>query len=244
MTCTPPPDRPEPTPAVAPRPRHARLWRWLPIRRLGERHRPRLLRHLLSLSTRDRYLRFGYPASDERITVYVEHLDFGRDELFGIFDRRLELVAISHLAYAEAGGSPDSGPEGTPASGSMTEFAVSVRSTARGRGYGARLFAHAVRHARNRSIDRLMIHALSENTAMLRIARQAGAEVRRDGGEAEAWLQLPPHSLASRLEEVLADRASALNYRLKVQARQVGWWLALVQEVRRQFARRRTVASH
>ena len=103
--------------------------------------------------------------------------------------------------------------EGDP-NGAMVEFAVSVRGTARGRGYGARLFAHAVRHARNRSIDRLMIHALSENTAMLRIARHAGAEVRRDGGEAEAWLQLPPHSLASRLEEVLADRASALNYRL------------------------------
>lgn len=235
---------PDPARPAVPARRRSRLWRWLPIRRLGERHRPRLLRHLLSLSTRDRYLRFGYPASDERITVYVEHLDFGRDELFGIFDRRLELVAISHLAYAEAGESLGSDPGTADTSGSMTEFAVSVRGTARGRGYGARLFAHAVRHARNRSIDRLMIHALSENTAMLRIARQAGAEVRRDGGEAEAWLQLPPHSLASRLEEVLADRASALNYRLKVQARQVGWWLALVQEVRRQFARRREVASH
>lgn len=222
------------------RPPHARLWRWLPIRRLAERHRPRLLRHLLGLSAHDRYLRYGYPASDERIAAYVEHLDFARDELFGIFDRRLQLVATSHLALAEL----DTEPVDAPGQGSMIEFAVSVRESARGRGYGARLFAHAVRHARNRSIDRLMIHALSENTAMLRIARKAGAEVRRDGGEAEAWLQLPPHSLASRLEEVLADRASALNYRLKVQARQIGWLLALVQEVRRHFARRRTVASH
>jgi GNAT superfamily N-acetyltransferase len=230
------PDSPQPK-ARAPR---RGLWHWLPIRRLGERHRPRLLRHLLGLSAHDRYLRFGYPASDERIVAYVAHLDFVRDELFGIFDRRLQLVATSHLAGADLSTEPGDAPGG----GTMVEFAVSVREAARGRGYGARLFAHAVRHARNRSIDRLMIHALSENTAMLHIARRAGAEVRREGGEAEAWLQLPPHSLASRLEEVLADRASALNYRLKVQARQIGWALALVQEVRRHFARRRTVASH
>ncbi len=219
---------------VSPRPR-SRVWRWLPIRRLSQRHRVRVLRHLLSLSERDRYLRFGYPASDERIEKYVETLDFQRSELFGIFDRRLELVAISQLAYAE--------PVEGDTSGAMVEFAVSVRSHARGRGYGDRLFNHALRRARNRSIDRLMIHALSENTAMLRIARKAGAEVRREGSESEAWLQLPPHSLASRMEELLADRISALNYRVKVHARQVGWMLALVHEIRHQISRRCHAAS-
>jgi RimJ/RimL family protein N-acetyltransferase len=190
----------------------------------------RVLHHLLSLSERDRYLRFGYPASDERIEKYVETLDFQHSELFGIFDRRVELVAISQLAYAE----PAAGDEG----GAMVEFAVSVRTQARGRGYGDRLFTHALRHARNRSVERLMIHALSENTAMLRIARKAGAEVRREGSESEAWLQLPPHSLASRIEELVADRVSALNYRIKVHARQVGWVLALVHEVKHQISRR------
>ena len=219
--------------AVSARPR-LRVWRWLPIRRLSQRHRMRVLRHLLSLSERDRYLRFGYPASDERIEKYVETLDFQRSELFGIFDRRLELVAISQLAYAEQGGD-DGGP--------MVEFAVSVRPHARGRGYGDRLFTHALRHARNRSVNRLMIHALSENTAMLRIARKAGAEVRREGSESEAWLQLPPHSLASRMEELVADRVSALNYRIKVHASQVGWVLALVHEVKHQISRRRHAAT-
>ena len=65
----------------------------MPIRRLTERHRPGILKHLLGLTDRDRYLRFGYPASDERIRHYVAELDFQRDELFGIFNRRLELVA-------------------------------------------------------------------------------------------------------------------------------------------------------
>ena len=45
-------------------------------------------------------------------------------------------------------------------------------------------------HARNRGVQTLFIHALSENTAMLRIARNAGATVERDGPESEAWLRL------------------------------------------------------
>ena len=49
-------------------------------------------------------------------------------------------------------------------------------------------------HARNRGVVSIFIHALSENTAMLKIARDAGATVHRDGPETEAWLALPPDS--------------------------------------------------
>lgn len=194
------------------RPHRASLWRWVPIRSLHERHREQILQHLLQLDERDRYLRFGYPASDTRIRAYVEGLDFSHDEVFGIYNRRLQLVAIAHLAYSDLAGSQHGIRR-------MAEFAVSVDGRARGRGYGARLFDYAVRHARNRGIDRLFIHALSENTAMLRIARQGGAELRREGGEAEGWLQLPPDNLMSQLEELFANHAADLNYLAKVQAR-------------------------
>ena len=194
------------------RPRRAPLWRWVPIRSLRERHREQILQHLLQLDERDRYLRFGYPASDARIRAYAEGLDFSHDEVFGIFNRRLQLVAIAHLAYSDLAGSQQGIRR-------MAEFAVSVDGRARGRGYGARLFDYAVRHARNRGIDRLFIHALSENTAMLRIARQGGAVLHRDGGEAEGWLQLPPDNLMSQLEELFANHAADLNYLAKVQIR-------------------------
>lgn len=222
-----------------------RLWRFVPIRRLTERHRPGILKHLLGLDERDRYLRFGYPASDERICAFVQALDFQRDELFGIFNRRLQLVATSQLARLEVDMIGWDLPDGAdaPEPEPMIEFAVSVSRHARGRGYGERLFAHAARHARNQGVLRLMIHALSENAAMLWIARKAGARVQREGGESEAWLELPPLSMASQVEELIADRASALNYRLKQQARQIGWALTLVGEVRRLYARRRIIAS-
>ncbi len=89
----------------------------------------------------------------------------------------------------------------------------------RRRGFGRRLFDHAMLHARNRGVETIFIHALSENTAMLRLARDAGATVERDGSESEAWLKLPPDSFASHLDEVLVERAAELDYRIKEQAR-------------------------
>lgn len=183
-------------------------FRWIPIRSLAQRHRPKVLAHLLSLSSQDRYLRFGYAASDTQIGRYVDLLDFDRDEVFGIFNRRLELLAQAHLAYL---------PESAQ-SRHMAEFGVSVLPKARGRGYGARLFDHAVLHARNRQVDTLVIHALSENNAMLKIARNAGAIVEREGGEAEARLRLPPETLGSVIEALVESQAAEIDYQLKSNA--------------------------
>jgi GNAT superfamily N-acetyltransferase len=206
---------------------------WVPIRSLAERHRDRIGLHLLSLEESDRYLRFGYPATDEQIQRYVASLDFERDEVFGIFNRRLELIAMAHLAYLPVSGDAVA----------TAEFGVSVIKRARGRGYGARLFEHAVLHARNRGCERLFIHALSENTAMLKIARNAGAVVERDGSESEAWLKLPPDSLSSQLGEMVGQRVAEIDYRLKVQAHLLNDWLNIVSEVKAHMGETRRTAS-
>ena len=166
------------------------------------------------LDESDRYLRFGYPATDAQISKYVDMLDFERDEVFGIFNRRLELIAMAHLAH------PADGQRQRPAP-TMAEFGVSVLPKARGRGFGTRLFEHAVLHARNRGVETLFIHALSENTAMLKIARNAGATVERDGSESEAWLDCRADTFASHVGEMVEQQAAELDYQLKVHAHQV-----------------------
>lgn len=204
--------------------RVAALFQWVPIRSLAPRHRERIAAHLLALEPHDRYLRFGYPASDEQIQKYVDTLDFERDEVFGIFNRRLQLIAMAHLAYtpfAQLAGQPP-----------MVEFGVSVSKSARGKGYGARLFDHAIMHARNRDTDSLFIHALSENTAMLKIARKAGARVERDGSESQAWLKLPPDTLASQVSEVIEEHAAEMNYQLKLHAHRFDALLDAVAEIK------------
>lgn len=194
----------------------------VPIRSIGPSHGERIARHLLTLSPHDRYLRFGYAANDEQVRRYVSSLDFDRDEIFGIYNRRLELIAMAHLAFST-----------DPSLQSCAEFGVSVLAQARGRRYGARLFDRAVMHARNEGVDMMFIHALSENTTMLNIARKAGATIERDGSESEAYLKLPPADLDSRMTEMLEEQLAQTDYRLKVQAKQFWDLLAMVQEVRR-----------
>lgn len=185
--------------------------RWCPVRALAPRHRPRIVAHLLGLDANDRHLRFGYAATDGHIARYVDQLEFERDEVFGVFNRRLELVAMTHLAYLERGESALR----------SAEFGVSVLPRLRGRGLGARLFEVAALHARNRGVDTLIVHALAENAAMLRIARSAGALLERDGSDATARLRLPPENLASHFEELVATQAAEMDYTLKRQVRQI-----------------------
>lgn len=195
----------------------------VPIRSLGAGHRRRILSHLLALEEQDRYLRFGYSASDEQIRRYVDQLDFERDDIFGIFNRRLELIAMAHLAFIphEPGTTPGA------------EFGVSVLKKARGRGYGTRLFERAVMHARNEGVELMFIHALSENTAMIKIARNGGATLERAGSETEAYLRLPPATLDSRVTEMVEEQVAQADYRLKQQAKNFLSFLANLQEIRR-----------
>jgi len=194
----------------------------VPIRSLGANHRDRIAQHLRALGDHDRYLRFGYMANDEQIQRYVDKLNFERDEVFGIYNRKLELIAMAHLAY-----STDEQCD------ACAEFGVSVLESARGRGYGARLFDRAAMHARNDGVSLMFIHALTENTAMLKIARNAGASVERDGSESEAYLRLPPATLDTRLTELVEEHIAQTDYRIKSQAKHFWGFLAGLQALRR-----------
>jgi len=180
------------------------LTTWTPVRTLGDHHRERVAQHLLELDDADRTLRFGHLASDERIRQYAGQIDFERDEVFGIFDRRLRLVGMAHLAFA--------------AGRDTAEFGVSVHPRQRGRGLGMRLFEHAVMHARNRGVRKMLIHLARDNEPMLRIVQRAGALVKFQGHDVLAELPLPEDTIGSQLHELLDHQASLVDYRLKLNA--------------------------
>lgn len=193
----------------------------VPIRELSERHRGRIRAHLLKLEEGDRYLRFGYAANDEQVVRYADNLNFERDDIFGIFNRRLELIAMAHLAYTDLAHHSN-----------CAEFGVSVLKSARGLGLGTRLFARAVLHSRNKGVEMMFIHALSENTPMLKIARSAGARVQRDGSESEAYLKLPAAGLDTQVSELWDNQVAEVDYQFKKQAKQFWSILADVQAIR------------
>ena len=202
------------------------LWRrwmkWVPVRILSLKHRPRIIAHLKSLAPQDRYLRFGYTATDEQIENYVNKMNFARDDIYGVFNRRLEIVAMAHLAFSV-----------DPEWATCAEFGVSVDFQMRGKGLGARLFDRAVVHARNQGVGLLFIHALSENTAMLKIARKSGAKVVRDGSESDAYLSLPVADMDSQVNEFIEESMAEVDFQIKARAKQFSQVLRTLQEVRK-----------
>jgi RimJ/RimL family protein N-acetyltransferase len=201
----------------------------VPITPLEVEHLDVIKAHMLALDAHDRYLRFGYAATDAQIERYLEALDFERDEIYGIFNRHLEIVAMAHLAICRHEGRQP-----------FAEFGVSVSAHARGRGYGGRLFERAMLQARNDKVYQMYIHALSENAPMIRIARKYGADIERDGSETEAYLSLPKRDMDSRVSELLADQYAKTNYAIKEDAKRFWDFLEKVQEIRKgvQSARR------
>ena len=182
---------------------------WVPVLNLGDGHREGIVAHLMRLEPHDRYLRFGYAATDEHIQRYAASIRFDRDDVFGVLNRRLDVVAFAHLAH-----DADMAP-------TEAEFGVSVSAHLRGMGLGKRLFQHAILLARNRGVDRLRIHAMTENKPMLHIAELAGAKVERFGADAEAALRLPSPDTASRLEAWLESNAAQLDYAVKQHAQRL-----------------------
>lgn len=190
------------------------------VKELGKRDRRRMLKHFLALDTNDRLLRFGTVLPDEQIHAYVNKIDFSRDIVFGVFSNVFQLVGVGHLAFgpAEPGRSANTSKE------RVAEFGVSVSSSARGQGVGTRLFQRASIHCRNSDIDTLYMQCLSTNRTMMHIAKKAGMEIKREYGEADAYLHLPPPSPGSVMREALDEQLAVIDYTVKANARAAVKW--------------------
>ena len=168
---------------------------------LSPAHRDALTAHFLALGAEDRRLRFGTPTSDAAIRAYVARIDFDRDAAFGVFADNLSLLGVAHVAVFEG----------------VAELGVSVLEGHRRLGIGSALFDRASGFARNRFIRTLFMHCLSENTAIMRIARRSQMKIVASGGEADAHLELPPLDAATIAAEFLQERVALFDYNLKAQ---------------------------
>ncbi len=168
---------------------------------LSPADRDALAAHLLSLSADDRRLRFGTVASDATIRDYVARIDFDRDAVFGYFTDDLGLGGAAHVAILDG----------------VAELGVSVLEGYRRRGIGSALFERAAGFARNHYIRVLFMHCLTQNAAMMHIARKSGMKIVTGGGEADAHLELAPLDVATVTAEFLQDQAALFDYNLKSQ---------------------------
>jgi RimJ/RimL family protein N-acetyltransferase len=190
------------------------------VKELGERDRRRMLRHFLALDASDRLLRFGTVLKDPQVEAYVAKIDFSKDIVFGVLNRMFQLVGVGHLAFLEKHGER----EKATTKERVAEFGVSVSQSARGHGVGSRLFERAAINCRNSDIDTLYMQCLSSNKTMMHIAKKAGMQIKREYGEADAYLHLPPPSPSSVLQEAFEEQFAAIDYAVKANARAALKW--------------------
>ena len=161
-----------------------RLLDWVALfERLTAFERAGLASHFTALGIEDRRLRFGLPVDDAFIARYVGGLDFDRDVVFGVCTGPGEWLGVGHLALQ----------------GADAELGLSVLPDARGRGLGAAIFRYAVAHAARAGASKLYMHFLTSNRAIASIARSAGMTMRSEGGEANAYLQVPAYPDLARM---------------------------------------------
>ena len=190
------------------------------VKELAERDRRRVLKHFLALDGNDRLLRFGSIIPDDQIKAYVAKIDFSRVIVLGVHNGIFQLVGVGHLGFSTSEG------RGSTTKERVAEFGVSVSRSARGQGVGTRLFQRAAIHCRNSDIDTLYMQCLSSNQTMMHIARKAGMRIKREYGEADAYLQLPPPSPGSVMAEALEEQFAVIDYTVKANARAAAKWFS------------------
>jgi N-acetylglutamate synthase-like GNAT family acetyltransferase len=114
-------------------------------------------------------LRFGQAADfhDERTLRRFMDIDGARGEMIWILEHGGTVCAVAHLVRL----SPD-----------QAEVALIVRSDRARRGIGERLLRVALARAAHHDLKTVSALVLYENTAMLRLARKLGFEVRKSSG--------------------------------------------------------------
>ena len=157
--------------------------------------------HLLALSRQDRRLRFGGAASDAAIHDYVAGIDFDRDAVFGFLADDMSLGGAVHVAVVDG----------------VAELGVSVLAAYRHRGVGSALFQRALDFARDHCARTLYMRCLTENAAMMRIARRAGMKIVTGGGAADAYLQLPPPDAGTVATQFVQECIALFDHSLRAQ---------------------------
>jgi GNAT superfamily N-acetyltransferase len=172
--------------------------------RLRESDRAALANHFIALDGEDRRLRFGSNISDDGLREYVNRIAFDRDGVFAVHDDEGScLLAVIHVALGAK----------------SAELGLSVASGHRGEGLGSALFLRAVTYLRNRGTPEVLVHCLTENGAMVHLARKNRMRIIPAGSETDARLALDPPTPQTVFAEWLHEYQAAAVSTVRSNAR-------------------------
>ena len=178
------------------------------IRRLWPTDAPLFRQHLLRLDKESRRLRFAHAVSDAFIEDYASRMsEFGSIVFAYLVEGRVRGAAeLRRLADVW---------------GHEAEAAFSVEKIYQDHGIGSELMGRVVRAARNRSIRRLYMSCLAENSRMQAIARKHDAELKFEYGEVVGEIVPQTPDYFSVISEAAEDRVGFMIAVLELHTRLV-----------------------
>jgi ribosomal protein S18 acetylase RimI-like enzyme len=147
-----------------------------------------LMAHLLLLDKDSRRCRFGIPATDDAIKLYVNNIS-DNDILLGIKSSLGDslVIAAVHLAFMDDG---------------SVDMGLSTLSECRRRGYAERLLRYTVDILRNRNVKQIYSICLPDNSALLKLLQKLNiTAVYNHDGEREARIIIPMAGIDSIMNE-------------------------------------------
>lgn len=133
-----------------------------------------ILQHITNLNADDRYMRFGYPITDQQISKYVESSVVDSTSTWLIVRSSTAVVATLHIAISV----------------NVAEFGLTVEEKYRGTGIGKSLFSSAYHICRNKKIKSIRLNCLRQNKAMQNIAKHFGLVVSNHGSDSDAVIHI------------------------------------------------------
>lgn len=177
-------------------------------RRLWPSETDKFRDHLQRLDRESRRMRFAHAVADAFIDDYASRMtDFGSVVYGYVVDGKVRAAAeLRRLGDAW---------------GEEAEAAFSVERAYQDHGIGSELMGRVVRAARNRSIRRLYMSCLAENSKMQAIARKHEADLRFEYGEVIGEIVPQTPDYFSIMAEAAEDRVGFMIAVLDLQSRLV-----------------------
>ena len=178
------------------------------VRRLWPSEADKFKDHLLRLDKESRRMRFAHAVADAFIEDYASRMsEFGS-------------VVYGYIVDGKVRGAAELRRLGD-SWGEEAEAAFSVEKAYQDHGVGTELMGRVVRAARNRSIRRLYMSCLAENSKMQTIARKHEADLRFEYGEVIGEILPQTPDYFSIMAEAAEDRVGFMIAVLELQSRMV-----------------------
>lgn len=146
------------------------------IKMLGTWDKEEIIKHLIGLDNKSNRLRFGIYKNEESIKKYVEGINFTTDRLYGAFDGNVNIVGFIHIANLTKN--------------NAVEIGISVDNEYRKLHIGSKLFKKAINFCKLYNIRNLYSCCLTENSAMMHMAKRENMEIEYYSGEVEAHMSI------------------------------------------------------